>query len=42
VVVLLSTYDEDQFDLAGCGAVAYVAKASFGPERLTAAWTAAP
>ena len=31
VVVLLSTYDEDQFDLTGSGATAYVAKATFGP-----------
>ena len=38
VVVLLSTYDEDQFELDGCGAVAYVAKAAFGPDRLSAAW----
>jgi two-component system response regulator AlgR len=42
VVVLLSTYDEDQFDLAGCGAAAYVAKATFGPDRLASAWAAAP
>src|SRR3954451_10267708 len=27
VVVLLSTYDEDDFDLSGCGAAAYVSKA---------------
>lgn len=40
VVVLLSTYDEDQFDLAGCGATCYLAKASFGPDRLSAAWAA--
>jgi two-component system response regulator AlgR len=38
VVVLLSTYDEDQFELDGCGAAAYVAKAAFGPDRLSAAW----
>ena len=38
VVVLLSTYDEDQFDLAGCGAVAYIAKGAFGPDRLSAVW----
>ncbi len=37
-MVLLSTYDEDQFDLDGCGAAAYVAKAAFGPDRLSAAW----
>jgi DNA-binding NarL/FixJ family response regulator len=40
VVVLLSTYDEDAFDLDGCGATAYVAKAAFGPDRLVASWTA--
>ena len=38
VVVLLSTYDEDQFELAGSGAASYVAKAAFGPDRLSAAW----
>ncbi len=41
VVVLLSTYDEDEFDLEGCGASAYVAKAAFGPDRLTEVWSAA-
>jgi DNA-binding NarL/FixJ family response regulator len=38
VVVLLSTYDEDQIDVAGCGAAAYISKAAFGPDRLSAAW----
>ena len=38
VVVLLSTYDEDQFELSDCGATAYVAKAAFGPDRLSEAW----
>jgi DNA-binding NarL/FixJ family response regulator len=38
VVVLLSTYDADEFDVAGSGAAAYVGKAEFGPDRLTAAW----
>ena len=38
VVVLLSTYDEDQFDLSGSGAATYVAKATFGPDRLTEIW----
>ena len=38
VVVLLSTYDQDEFDLAGCGAASYVPKAAFGPDRLSAAW----
>jgi DNA-binding NarL/FixJ family response regulator len=41
VVVLLSTYEEDQFDLDGCGAAAYIAKAAFGPDRLSEAWVAA-
>ncbi len=41
VVVLLSTYDEDEFDIDGCGAAAYVAKAAFGPDRLSEAWAAA-
>ena len=40
VVVLLSTYDQDQFDLTGSGAASYVAKATFGPDRLSAAWAA--
>jgi two-component system response regulator AlgR len=38
VVVLLSTYDEDQFDLTGSGASAYLPKAALGPDRLSAAW----
>ena len=39
-VVLLSTYDEDDWDgqAQDCGAVAYVAKSAFGPEKLTAVW----
>jgi CheY-like chemotaxis protein len=41
VVILLSTYDEDEFDRTGCDAAAYVSKASFGPERLQDAWSAA-
>jgi DNA-binding NarL/FixJ family response regulator len=41
VVILLSTYDEDEFDLAGSGAAAYVAKASLSPDRLSVAWSAA-
>jgi DNA-binding NarL/FixJ family response regulator len=41
VVVLLSTYDEDEFDRTGCGAASYVSKASFSPERLQEAWSAA-
>ena len=34
VVFLLSTYDEDQVDVSGCGAAAYIPKAAFGPDRL--------
>jgi len=41
VVFLLSTYEEDQFDVAGSGAAAYVAKAAFGPDRLSESWSAA-
>jgi DNA-binding NarL/FixJ family response regulator len=41
VVLLLSTYDEDTFDLDGCGSAGYLAKETFGPERLQEAWTAA-
>ena len=38
VVILLSTYDEDEFDRQGCGAAAYVSKAAFSPERLQQIW----
>lgn len=38
VVVLLSTYDEDQVDLAGSGAACYLAKADLGPDRLVKVW----
>jgi two-component system response regulator AlgR len=41
VVVLLSTYDQDQLDVAGCGAAAYVAKAALEPARLAETWAAA-
>ena len=41
VVVLLSTYDEDEFEIAGCGAASYVAKAAFSPDRLLETWLAA-
>jgi CheY-like chemotaxis protein len=39
-VVLLSTYEEDDWggQAQECGAVAYVAKAAFGPDRLRALW----
>jgi DNA-binding NarL/FixJ family response regulator len=43
VVVLLSTYDEGDVDppVERCGAVTYVAKSAFGPDRLAAAWAVA-
>jgi DNA-binding NarL/FixJ family response regulator len=43
VVVLLSTYDEGDLDprAAQCGALTYIAKSAFGPERLAAAWAMA-
>jgi CheY-like chemotaxis protein len=41
VVFLLSTYENTDFDMAGCGAATYIAKAAFGPDRLTDAWVAA-
>ena len=42
-MVLLSTYDEDDWggQAQECGAVAYVAKAAFGPDRLRAVWAMA-
>lgn len=40
IVILLSTYDEDEFDRDGCGASSYVPKAAFGPERLQREWSA--
>jgi DNA-binding NarL/FixJ family response regulator len=41
IVMLLSTYDADQFDLADCGASCYLAKGALAPESLSAAWRAA-
>jgi DNA-binding NarL/FixJ family response regulator len=42
VVILLSTYDEDDFGQArDCGAAAYVGKSAFGTERLAAVWASA-
>ena len=41
IVLLLSTYDEEEFDHQGCGASAYVPKGAFSPERLTQEWAAA-
>jgi DNA-binding NarL/FixJ family response regulator len=39
-VVLLSTYDEEDWggQAQECGAVAYVPKSAFGPDRLAAVW----
>src|SRR4051794_28365529 len=41
-VLLLSTYDADGTDelVRRSGAAAYITKGEFGPDRLTAAWTA--
>ena len=41
VVVLLSTYDECEFDHQGSGAAAYVPKGVFGPDRLVDEWDTA-
>lgn len=41
VVMLLSTYEGEHFDVEGCGAAEYIAKALFGPDRLSRAWAAA-
>jgi DNA-binding NarL/FixJ family response regulator len=43
VVLLLSTYEEAEYAprAAECGASAYIPKASFGPDRLEAAWAGA-
>ena len=38
LVVLLSTYDEDDFDLSGCGAAAYISKSALSPARLLQLW----
>jgi DNA-binding NarL/FixJ family response regulator len=38
VVFLLSTYDEDELDAAGCGATTYIPKSAFGADRLSAEW----
>jgi DNA-binding NarL/FixJ family response regulator len=41
IVLLLSTYDEDEFDHRSSGAAAYVPKGAFGPDRLVQEWGAA-
>ena len=40
VVVLLSTYDEDDIDLSGCGAAGYLPKSALSPARLLQVWLA--
>jgi DNA-binding NarL/FixJ family response regulator len=42
-VLLLSTYDPEDFAarIAGSGAVAFISKATFGPDRLADAWARA-
>jgi two-component system invasion response regulator UvrY len=39
-VLLLSTYDPEDFAqrIPGSGAIAFIPKAAFGPDRLTEAW----
>jgi DNA-binding NarL/FixJ family response regulator len=41
VVILLSTYDEDDCDISDCGASAYISKSTFSPGRLQQLWSAA-
>jgi DNA-binding NarL/FixJ family response regulator len=38
VVVLVSSYDEGELDLLGCGAASYIAKSELGPDRLADSW----
>ena len=42
-VLLLSTYDPEEFAerIAGSGAIAFIPKGAFGPDRLAEAWTRA-
>jgi DNA-binding NarL/FixJ family response regulator len=42
-VLLLSTYDPEEFAarIAGSGAIAFISKGAFGPDRLAEAWTRA-
>ena len=42
-VLLLSTSDPEEFAarIAGSGAIAFISKAAFGPDRLAEAWTRA-
>jgi hypothetical protein len=42
VVILLSTYDESTFNWTQSGAVDYIAKSSFSPERLLRSWQQTP
>ena len=41
VVLLLSTYDPEDFAtrIARSGAIAFISKAAFGPDRLSEAWS---
>ena len=38
VVVLVSSYEETELDLRGCGAVSYIRKSDLGPDRLAESW----
>ena len=41
VIVLLSTYDESDIDVAGSGASGYISKAAFGSQSLLDMWRSA-
>jgi CheY-like chemotaxis protein len=38
VVVLVSSYEEGELDLRGSGAISYIPKSEFGPDRLNDSW----
>ncbi len=42
-ILLLSTYDPEEFSnrIAGAGAIAFISKATFGPDVLTEVWSRA-
>ncbi len=42
VVFLVSSHDESELDLRGCGAASYLPKSSFGPDLLSQSWDRRP
>ncbi len=38
VVVLVSSYEETELDLIGCGAASYIPKSELEPDRLAESW----